>query len=212
MKPYFVNWAGAAALMSAATGLQAQGVILGFDPVSQSVDLGLPVSVGVVISGLGDATSPSLGAFDIDIQFDPGRLSFGSALFGDPVLGDQLDVLGLGGNPTFAGITSPGVLNLFEVSLDVPADLNALQPGSFTLATLTFNAIGSGDSPLSFVIGPDSLSDENGDALAAEVTAGSVTVNPAAVGVPEIDAMADTGALTLLVGALGLLAERRGRA
>ena len=127
MKPYFVNWAGAAALMSAATGLQAQGVILGFDPVSQSVDLGLPVSVGVVISGLGDATSPSLGAFDIDIQFDPGRLSFGSALFGDPVLGDQLDVLGLGGNPTFAGITSPGVLNLFEVSLDVPADLNALQ-------------------------------------------------------------------------------------
>lgn len=209
MNRYFVNRVGAAFLLFASAGLQAQGIVLSFDPAAQSVDLGSSVNVGLVISGLGDSTAPSLGAFDLDIHFDPGRLSFSSATFGDPVLGDRLDVLGLGGNSTVAGITSPGVLNVFEVSLDSPADLVSLQEDRFTLATLTFSAIGAGNSALGISI--NSLSDENAVELTAEVSTGSVTVAQTAVAIPEIDAMTAAGALTLLAGALCLKAERRRR-
>jgi hypothetical protein len=53
--------------------------------------------LNIFISGLGDGTAPSLSTFDLDISFDPTILAFSTAVFGDPILGDQLDIWGLGG-------------------------------------------------------------------------------------------------------------------
>lgn len=136
-------------------------------PSSQNAPLGTTVAVDLVISGLGNFAPPSLGTFDIDVTFDPSILSFQNAAFGD-----QLDLIGLGSITQVA----PGVMNvnIFELSLDDPADLDTLQPGSFTLATLTFATIASGTSFLEVIV--NALGDAVGDPLTAETGKGTVRV------------------------------------
>jgi len=154
---------------------KASALMLGFDPVSQEVPVGASVDVALTISGLGDGTAPSLGAFDVDIGFDPTVLSFDSAAFGDPILGDQLDLSGFG---SFTGVTPGyGTVNLFEISVDTVDDLNNLQAGSFTLATLTFDAIGLGISPLE-ISRSSVLSDALGFPLDATLVPGSIAAVP----------------------------------
>ena len=158
----------------------AQAISLDFAPTTQSVTLGGPTTVALRISGLGDLTAPSLGVFDLSVGFDPTILSFSSVAYGDPLLGDQLDLFGLGG---FTVTTSgAGVVNLFELSFDSAADLNALQAGEFTLATLTFYTLSTGTSPLTFAV--NALGDAEGAALTATLGAGSVAVASAAVPEP----------------------------
>ena len=158
----------------------AQAVTIGFDPSSQTVNLSTPVDVAITISDLGNYDYPSLGAFDLDVNFDPSILSFDHVVFGDPNLGDQLDLAGYGS----ATGTTPGwgTVNLYEVSVDDPNDLNNFQPGDFILATLTFNTVGLGTSSLSFAVNDNSLGDSYGDPLippyGLNVGGGSVTVVP----------------------------------
>jgi hypothetical protein len=116
------------------TSPKAQAVSLSLEPSAQTVVLGNLVDVAVRIA---DLDIPALSTFDLDISFDPGILTFSQATFGDPVLGDQLDILGLGSLTD--AIPGVGVVNLFELSFDLPEDLTALQAPSFTLATLTFS-------------------------------------------------------------------------
>lgn len=154
----------------------SQAITIGFDPITQDVVLGNPAYVDLFISGLGDYMAPSLGAFDLSIIYDPAILGMSSVTFGDPVLGDQLDIWGLGGNPMGVSTVSPGVENIFEISLDIPWDLEDYQAGSFTLASLTFDTLSLGTSPLNLsnVI----LSDANGVPLSADVQSGNVNVVP----------------------------------
>lgn len=142
-------------------------------PPSQSVALGSVANVGVQISGLGAFTTPSLGAYDFSVSFDPLLLQFLSATFGDPALGDQLDLAGFGSIQS----VSPNAISveLFELSLDSIDDLNNLQAPSFVVGTLNFQAIGLGTSSINISV--NALSDAYGDALAAGVQNGSVTVN-----------------------------------
>lgn len=149
---------------------------LDFFPASQSVETGNPVAVALSISGLGNGAAPSLSTFDVDITFDPTVLSWSNATFGDPVLGDQLDVLGLGGNSITATITNPGTLKLFELSLDAPSDLDTLQAGNFTLVTLMFETLAQGSSTLGMNV--NVLGDANGEPLTATLSTGSITVVP----------------------------------
>jgi hypothetical protein len=152
------------------------------NPSAQDVDLGHQVNVTLVISGLTDLAPPALGSFDLDVLFDPAILSFGSASYGDPALGDQLDPTGLAGVVTS---TTPGVgsVNLFGLSLEDAISLNALQAGQFTLGTLIFNAIGAGSSPLGLRL--NDLSDAGGAALTADASGGTVRVQgPVAVAEP----------------------------
>ena len=150
--------------------------LVGFNPAAQSVNLNDPVNVGVVISGLGLGTIPSLGTFDIDVTFDSTHLSFVNATFGD-----QLDLFGLG-SITSSTETSPGVLNLFELSLDFPSDLNDFQEDSFTLTTITFNTLSEGVSDLNILI--NTLGDADGNPLAADVSGGSITITSSTSPVP----------------------------
>ncbi len=133
----------------------------------------------------------SLGAWDVDIIYDPSILAFSGVVFGD-----ELDLFGLGLNPSGAFEFAPGLVDLFEISLDVAFDLDIFQPGSFTLATLTFDTLTPGTSPLDITI--DALSDSTGFIpLAATAQSGSITVVP------------EPGTLLLMGSGLAMLAARR---
>ncbi len=151
----------------------SQAATISFDPATQTAPAGSSLSVKLGISGLGGGVAPSLGTFDLNIGYNPSLLSFTGVSFGDPVLGDQLDLFGLG-SLTGSSNTTPGTVNVFELSLDSVADLNSLQAAGFTLATFTFSALSEGTSPLSISI--NTLGDANGAPLAATTTSGSITV------------------------------------
>jgi hypothetical protein len=140
----------------------AAPVNLAFAPPAQLVAVGGSATVQLVISGLGNHAAPSLGDYDVLVVFDPNILASTSVTFGDPVLGDQLDLFGLG-NLNGSQLMRPGSLRVFEISLDAAADLDSMQPASFTLATLDFHAIGEGTSTLSIQI--NSLGDSIGNPL-----------------------------------------------
>lgn len=146
----------------------SQAIKLDVEPTSLTVPVGSSADVALVISGLGDGVAPSLGTFDLDISFDPAILGLSTVTFGN-----QLDILGLG---SIQSVT-PGVgtVNLVELSLDLPDDLNTYQADSFTLATLTFGTLAIGTSPLEFI--EAILGDENGDPLILDggIENGSIT-------------------------------------
>ena len=168
----------AAGVMLSAGAREARAITLDVLPASQDVALGGPVTVTLAISGLGDLVAPSLGTFDVDLTFDPGRLSFVNASFGDPVLGAQL---GVGSVKSLdAGVV--GTINLFEVSLESVDDLNTGQAGAFTLATVSFLAAGTGSAAIGLAV--NALGDAAGAALEAEAVGASVRIT-GPVGVPE---------------------------
>lgn len=152
----------------------ASAITIGVVPATQVTAPSSQVDVALAISGLGDPGAPSLGAFDLDLGYDPSILTLSSLTFGDPVLGDQLDVFGLG---SFTGSApSLGSVNLFEISFDLPSDLDTLQAGSFVLATVIFDVIAIGTSALDVSI--RSLSDADGFFLQADTIGGSVSSVP----------------------------------
>lgn len=60
-----------------------------------------------------------------------------NAAWGDPVALDSLEALGTG-SLSGIGTTLPGVITLYKVALATAAELDAAQPQSFVLATITF--------------------------------------------------------------------------
>jgi len=113
----------------------------GLFPTSQTVGVGQPFQMDLVVSGLGDGIAPSLGGFDIDITFDDVfTIDPNSVVFG-PFLGDP-------NNPsetqTTATLVNPEVLFLRESSLLDVSTLDAIQGSSFTLAALTFTGSSTG--------------------------------------------------------------------
>jgi hypothetical protein len=181
----------------------ARAVLLEVLPPSQSVVAGATLELRLAVSGLGDQSAPSLGTFDVDVGFDPTVLGFVGASFGDPVLGDQLDLFGLG---SISDVT-PGVgtVNLVEVSLDTSNDLDTLQAGAFVLATLTFEAVGQGSSTLALNL--NALGDAGGLPLAADLGGGTVRVTPGGAPIPE-----PSTAVLLIVGMIALGVHRIGLA
>lgn len=162
-----IFWVGLSTLASAPSA----AITLSFNPVAQDVAVGSFTDVALVISGLADGAAPSLSTFDVDVGFDPAILAFSSTVFGDPMLGDQLDLFGLGSiTVATAGVAS---VNLFELSLDTASDLDTLQTSSFTLVTLTFDILSVGKSNLGMSV--NSLGDALGGALSADIVGGSIT-------------------------------------
>ncbi len=199
MNTLLVTMLGAALLLLSAG--RATAATLQFDPAVQTVSAGSTVTVELVISDLGNGAAPSLSAFDLDVTFDDSILSFLGFVFGDPILGDQLDLLGLG---SITGVLpGAGTVNVFEVSFDPPADLNGLQADAFTLGTLSFSALSTGVSDLGLSV--NDLGDAGGDPVAVELVGGRVAVSAVAVpGPPSL--------LLVLGGVVGWAAVRARRA
>lgn len=149
----------------------AQAITIDLIPNETDVTVGTPLSVEIAISELAGGTAPSLGSFDINLMYDATRLSFagpGSASFGN-----QLDLYGLGSIQTVDD-SAPGIVNLFELSLDFADDLDNLQLADFTLATLTFDTLIEGISTLALSV--NTLADSSGESMTAEVIGTDINI------------------------------------
>lgn len=148
---------------------------LAFDPIVSAVPLGAPVAVQLIVSDLNDAAAPSLGAYDITISYDPNILALETVAFGDPVLGNQLELSGIPSlqSPDF---TANDSVSLAEVSFDPSNTLDSQQAADFTLATLNFQTLALGSSPLTYL--QSDLSDFDGNSLPATASTASIAVVP----------------------------------
>jgi hypothetical protein len=180
-------------------------VSLSLEPSTQTINVGASAAMDLVISGLADHASPSLGAFDLDLKYDPAILSAVSLTFGS-----YLD-LGVLGSSRFSDLSTVGIIHVDEVSFEDSIALNDAQPSTFTLTTLNFTGFAPGTSAvdLSFA----SLSDELGQSLTDFSTMrGSILVSRVN-GVPD----ASSSALLFLFGVIAICglvsstAKRRGR-
>ena len=180
-----------------------QGARVAIQPTSQTVLLGSLASLDIAVSGLGAGAAPSLGAFDIDVRYDPAILAFDSISFGDPVAGDQLAPL-LGSFTGFDSLSSPGLISQFEISFELPATLDSLQPDGFILTRLWFHSLQAGRSNVD--ITRVLLGDSDGSPVGTDpVGNGSITVV-----VPE--PAAATAMLAVSLGfAIWVRRERPGR-
>ena len=138
-------------------------------PSSSSISLAESVDVEYMISSLGDSAPDSLGGFDICVSYDSSTFSLDDVAFGDPALGDQLDLFGFGSITDV--ILGTGSVNSKKVALDHPDDLDALQPNNFVLAALIHSAIGVGTSDI--LLGFFDISNSFGFSLAPDSTTGS---------------------------------------
>jgi hypothetical protein len=169
---------------------------------SDTVSVGGVATVDLSISGLGSGTQ--IGGYDLNVGFNPGIVSFASASFGDPKLGDQLNLENYG---TFSSaIPGTGTVDLAELSFDSTPALQSSQASAFTLVQLTFDAKSAGTSALGLSI--NAVSDAFGNGLTPALANGSITVTGSTVAAPEIDPSSAFGALTLLAGCLAVARSR----
>lgn len=127
----------------------AAAISIDFIPANQTANVGDSLSVDVSISGL-LAAGEIVSTFDLAVSYDS------SVLFATGVsFGGFLDDMLFGG-ATFNGsdvTTTAGTVEFFELSFLTDDELALQQPDSFVLATLSFDAIAEGISPLSFLEG-----------------------------------------------------------
>ena len=134
-------------------------------PSASTVNPGDSVTLNLNIVGLGSPGSMEVGSFDSFIGFNPALLSptgvTFTTLLGDPDL--------------FLAITDfntgPGFAEAVDVSLIDTADLDSMQPSSFTLATYSFTALEAGTVDFGYLGGPV----DNGDGT---LIAGTKSVIP----------------------------------
>lgn len=179
MKRHIVNWiAGGCAL---AIMLPASaGLLLSVEPSSTTVGIGGLVTVDLRISGL--TPPPGLAGYAIDLNYDAAYVAPLSVSYGT----------GLGSSVTFVDLTT-NPLFVSEVSLETAQSFFDGQPGSFLLASLTFQGVALGTSPLAFAAST-SLTDENGTSLVFNTVAGAIQV------VPEPGQVAGTMAMLAVAG------------
>ena len=150
----------------------ARAFSISLQPSSQTIGVGGNTTLDVVVSGLGDHTSPSLGAFVFWFTYDNSILLANSVSFGS-----YLDLGSFVPPSQDFDLTSPGLIYLSETSLESSADLNAAQPSSFTLATIGFQGWAAGASAIELDLASSSLSDEFGtSSLPFDFTGANITV------------------------------------
>ena len=186
--------AGLFALFGLAVVSPAHAISLFFSPLAQTVPLGQQAVVAVGISGTSAGSAPSIGGYDLDVAFDSGILAVAKVSFATS-LGQPLSITG-------SDASVAGRVNLAEVSLLSAAQLDGSQPDTFLLATLTFDTLSIGISPLQ--LSSIVVSDTLGQPLAVLAGSGSITVTA----VPEPATLPALGLGLLVVLAM---VRRQGR-
>jgi hypothetical protein len=166
----------------------ASAVTIDIVPNAKSVQVGDTFATDIVVSGL-SAANEIVSAYDFDIAYDASILSATDVSFG-PYLDDLLF-------PGFSfqdvDLSISGIIDFAETSLLSNSELESQQPDSFTLATLSFEALVSGASQIYFVPDPtygiDVKSRDPLNVLPVNVVNEQVTVNPS-ISVPEPNTLA----------------------
>jgi hypothetical protein len=159
-------------------------VILSMSPSSTTAMPGDVVVLDLMISGLTAGAADSLGDFDLDIFYDSAALSVDSfsltGLLGDVGLGEAEDFL-TSGDDTF------GTIALTLISLLPGFELDELQPGSFSLATISFmvDVLADGASTQVGISTVYALGDAFGGSLALMSTSSAVISNGIPVSEPS---------------------------
>lgn len=156
-------------------------------------------TVWIGFSNLDDLTPRALGAYDLQLAYDPSLLALNAVHFGDPVHGDQLDLSGYG-TLAFADPSIPGLVRVLELSFDDASTLNQNQLPQFALAGFFFQTLGAGVSPLSIEI--NMVTDASGFPMPVTVGSHSFAETPE----PAMFVLAGSG-----LGLLGLWGRRRRR-
>ena len=188
----------------------AVGPVLSVSGSATLVNITDTVTLTLNISGLkvGDNVdltgSPSVSAFDLVLNYDPTVLTLQSSTFGSKLwLSNTSD-------PTYADVqidlSTPGRVELFDLSSDSAATLRSLQPASFSLGTVTFAAAGIGSTKLTWDAAT-SLSDETGAASVAFTSTDSATITSNVVPEPGTCGLVGLGLLGLLARGRRMLAR-----
>jgi hypothetical protein len=142
-------------------------IMVWLSPSAQpSSGTGDDISLTLMVGGLGNFAPSSLGAFDIDVLFDAGALSF----TGYTLAGNLGDISLFEADDFSWGEYAAGAINLAEVSYLFDFELDALQPDMFALAELFFHvdALVSGKST-AVSLEVLEFSDGLGDSLTVDV-------------------------------------------
>ena len=123
------------------TSQYASAITINIVPDSQTVQVGDAFNLDVVVSGL-SAANEIVSAYDLDISYDTSILNATAVSFGS-----YLD------SPLYPSIqdsvlTNPGTVNIAELSFLFDDELALQQTDSFTLATLSFDALMAGVSAI----------------------------------------------------------------
>lgn len=174
-----VRICGVAVVIGLLTIASAHAISLSITPTSQSVGLGDSASVDIVIADLG---AEIVSAYDLDLLYDAAILDATDVVFG-PHLGSPLSL-------TSENLSTAGVVDFSELSLLSDGVLNANQPDTFTLATVSFGTVGVGTSALTLVVNDDPLYNDvkglgNGVLAFDAVGDGSITVTQDLYPTPE---------------------------
>ena len=176
------------------TSQYASAITINIVPDSQTVQVGDAFNLDVVVSGLSSANE-IVSAYDLDISYDTSILNATAVSFGS-----YLD------SPLYPSIqdsvlTNPGTVNIAELSFLFDDELALQQTDSFTLATLSFDALMAGVSAIAFVADPVygiDVKGRNAQILPLGVNNATVTVN-SIINVPEPNTLA-----LMLIALVGL--------
>jgi len=172
---------------------RADAVSIGVIPSDTLVSTGELFTVDVIVSGLGAGAAPTISSFDLDLSFESPELAFVSIAFGTG--------LGTGAQVLNSFSLQPGpALDVAGASLLSSATLDANQPASFLLATITFQAGAAGEVALAITeaVLADTSNVPGGNQIPVDSLGGAnVTVVP------------EPGTLALLATGLAALARRR---
>lgn len=177
--------------------LNANAISIDLIANQTAINVGDNIEVQVRISGLNDASAPSLGDYDVNFNYDASLFNFNNIVWGDSTLGNQLDLSGFGSLQD--SNSGSDWLRVLEVSFDGAYDLELLQAGEFTLFSVLLNAIAVGSG--NFSLTKNAFGDAYGNDLLVG-TINTTTVNVERVSVPE------PSSLLLLVGLLAIVVLR----
>ena len=158
LSKYFVAAAVVASVGVVVPAAAVAAPIISFSPLYQVIGLPGSASVDLIVSNL--AADEAVGSFDVDVTFNPGIIGFTGTHLAAGWAASWVATSSNSAPATAAG----GVIDIAALSLLDPSALGPLQGGSFVLATLAFDAVAFGVSPLTLT--QSIFADQDGVAVA----------------------------------------------